>query len=179
MYKQPCGARNAVLHHEIAHTAPGNNTTQPVRAYATNIVKYGAPSVAVVTAVLTAIPGASWKVDPTRPAVLFSTALIIAAVDVGIYYAFGSDDRTPRVRYPSLGTKRSPSSRRRLRLPRREWCDAAVQAALTATQAQLHAYNKKVTQVTDDFVARQAQNDQVLGQLRDTEALPAEAKRAV
>ncbi|MGN6867767.1 MAG: hypothetical protein ACTHMY_05110 [Solirubrobacteraceae bacterium] len=161
---------------EIAHSALEDNTSQPVQADATNIVKYGAPSVAVITAVLTAILGASWKVDPTRPAVLFSTAIVIAAVVVGIYYAFGSDVRTRGAvtiaRYEAisrLATATTTPAAANGAAP-------SLQPSLAVTQAQLDACNKRVTAVTDNLVALQAQHDQVLGQLRDTEAQLAEAK---
>ena len=78
---------------EIAHTT-FENKTQPIQADATNVAKYGAPSVAVVTAILTGILGAAWKVDPSRPAVLFSAAIIVAAVVLGVYLAFATDIRT-------------------------------------------------------------------------------------
>jgi len=80
---------------EIAHATLDNNTnSQPIQADATAVAKYGAPSVAVVTAVLTGILGAAWKLDPSRPAVLFSAAIIVAAIALGIYLAFATDIRT-------------------------------------------------------------------------------------
>lgn len=78
---------------EIAHDAL-EKPDQPIQADATEITKYGAPVVAVVTAVITGILGAAWKVNPNEPAVLFGTAIIVAAVVLGIYFAFASDVRT-------------------------------------------------------------------------------------
>lgn len=162
---------------EIAHTALEDNTSQPVQADATNIVKYGAPSVAVVTAVLTAILGASWKVDPTRPAVLFSTAIVIAAVVVGIYYAFGSDVRTRGLvtiaRYDAISRLATAATTTPAAA---NGAAPSVQPALAMTQAQLEACNKRVNAVSDELAAVKAKHDQVLGQLRDTEAQLAEAK---
>lgn len=77
----------------IAHDAL-DKPQQPIQASATDITRFGAPIVAVVTAVITGVLGAAWKVDPSEPAVVIATAIIVAAVVLGLYFAFASDVRT-------------------------------------------------------------------------------------
>jgi hypothetical protein len=79
---------------EIAHTAFDDANNQPITADATYVAKFGAPAVAIVTALLTALLGASWNLDPQTPAVLFAGAIIVAAVVLGVYVAFASDIHT-------------------------------------------------------------------------------------
>jgi hypothetical protein len=79
---------------EIAHKAFEEGDKELIQADATNVTKFGAPAVAVVTALLIGLLGASWKLDPSRPAVLFAAAIIVAAIMIGIYFAFASDVRT-------------------------------------------------------------------------------------
>jgi hypothetical protein len=79
---------------EIAHRVFEDDNDEHIKADATHLAKYGAPSVAVVTVMLTTLLGNEWNVDPSRPAVLFTAAIIIAAVVAGTYYAFATDIRT-------------------------------------------------------------------------------------
>jgi hypothetical protein len=160
---------------EIAHTALENNTSQPIQADATNVVKYGAPSVAVVTTILTAILGASWKVDPSQPAVLFSTAIIIAAIVTGIYIAFAIDVRTRGAvtiaRYEAIAKLTTATD------PTANGATPAVHATLAATRAQLDVATKRVTKVSTDLAQATQQRDQALGQLEDTRSQLADAKQ--
>jgi hypothetical protein len=79
---------------EIAHDTFDKNEDQPIGANATNLAKFGAPSAAIVAALLSTVLGTAWKVDPSKPAVVIAAAVIVAAVMLGLFYAFASDIRT-------------------------------------------------------------------------------------
>lgn len=66
----------------------------PIKADATNLAKYGAPAVGVVAAVLAAVLGSAWNLDPSKPAVIIAAAVIVASVVLGIYFAFAWDIRS-------------------------------------------------------------------------------------
>jgi hypothetical protein len=172
---------------ETAHKAL-DNANEPIQANVTNIAKYGAPSVAVVTAIITGILGASWKLDPSRPAVLFGTAIIVAAVVLGIYYAFASDVRTRGAvtiaRFeaitklataqcaPSGGP--APSVQGRLAASAAERDAAIKQLADTRTQladttAELAAARTQFTDTASQLADVTVQRDSVVNQLADAQ----------
>lgn len=79
---------------EVGHTVIEKADDEPIKANPTNIAKYGAPSVALVTALLAGLLGETWNLDPSRPAVVFAAAIVVAAVVLGVYLAFATDIRT-------------------------------------------------------------------------------------
>ena len=79
---------------EIAHRVFEDDNDEHIKADTTHLAKYGAPSVALVTVMLTTLLGERWNLDASEPAVLFTAAIIITAVVAGTYYAFASDIRT-------------------------------------------------------------------------------------
>jgi hypothetical protein len=78
---------------EIAHTTL-EETSEPIAADATNIAKFGAPSVAIVTAVLAGVLGDAGKLSLKSPSVVVAAAVIAAAVVLGVYLAFATDIHT-------------------------------------------------------------------------------------
>ncbi len=81
---------------------------EPITASTTNIAKFGAPIVAVITAVVTGIFGASTDLSLKDPTTVIAAAIIVAAVVLGVYAAFAVDIYTrgsvSRGRFHALAT---------------------------------------------------------------------------
>jgi len=78
---------------DLAHSALDDGS-KPITANATNIAKFGTPAVGIVTALLAALLGSHWNLDPQRSSVVIGAAVVVAAVVLGTYFAFASDIRT-------------------------------------------------------------------------------------
>lgn len=91
---------------EVAHDLLDKVDNEPIKANPTNLAAFGAPAVAIVTALLAGILGTAWSLDPKKPAVVIAAAIIIAAVVLGVYFAFATDIRArgavTRARYEAI-----------------------------------------------------------------------------
>jgi hypothetical protein len=131
---------------EIGHTVIEKADDEPIKANPTNIAKYGAPSVALVTTVLAGLLGDVGNLDPQKPAVVFAAAIIIAAVVLGVYVAFSTDIRTRGAvtiaRFEAIATLAESGEAKR--------ADAAV-AAQKATETELASKNAELDKKTAEL----------------------------
>jgi hypothetical protein len=79
---------------EIAHEALDDKDNDVIKANPTNLTKYGATAVGVVTVALTAVLGSAWSLNPKEPAVVIAAAIIAASVVIGICAVFANDVHT-------------------------------------------------------------------------------------
>lgn len=91
---------------DIAHEALDDKQDDVIKADATNLTKYGATAVGVVTVLLAAVLGSAWSLDPKQPSVVIAAAIIAAAVVIGVCAVFANDVHTRGVvtaaRYDAL-----------------------------------------------------------------------------
>lgn len=119
----------------VAHAVIKESDDELIKADPTNLAKYGAPSVAVITAVLAAVLGANWKggLDPTKPGVVLAAAIIAAAAVLGVCFVFLTDIRTRGAmtiaRYEALAALARNETARLVETKRADAATAAEHAA--------------------------------------------------
>jgi hypothetical protein len=140
---------------KIGHDVLDKPDNEPIKANPTSIAKYGAPSVALVTAVLAALLGEATNLDPRMPAVVFAAAIIIAAVVLGVYVAFATDIRTRGAvtiaRFESIA--RLAESEEAKRADAAVAAQKAAEAALASTNAELEKKTIELDRAKDELTS--------------------------
>ena len=130
----------------VAHAVIKESDSELIKANPTNLAKYGAPSVAIVTAVLAAVLGSNWKggLDPAQPGVVLAAAIIVAAAVLGVCFVFLTDIRTRGAmtvaRYEALAA-----------LARNETARLAESKRADAATAAEHAAEDKLHEAEHEF----------------------------